>query len=100
MNTTRTPEQQQALDELVSLVSGSKGTPAKYAQKPAEGPEAAVDWLKTWLGLSNRDVKAAVEALLKQKDAFETKLLDWVEANPLDANFQFLGLTSWAIYQA
>ena len=95
-----TPEQQQALDDLVSLVPKKERPECGEVRDGETQTSQAIDWLKTWLGLSSNDVKAAVEALLTQKDHYERLLLDWVEANPLDANIEFLSLTSWAFYQA
>jgi len=78
-----TPEQQQALDELVRL--------AKQPQ---------TDWLQTWLGISRQEVRQTVLSLLDQKDMAQGRLLDWVESNPLESTLEFLGVASWMFYQA
>ena len=84
-----TPEQEQALDQLVAQMR-----PAQ--PKPASQP----DMLQTWLGISTVDLSEKIFALLGQKDEYEKRFLDWVNANPLDANVEFLGLAAWAFYQA
>ena len=86
-----TPEQEQALDQLV--------TQMRQAQpKPAPAPQP--DMLQTWLGISQTDLREKIFALLGQKDEYERRFLDWVNANPLEANVEFLGLAAWAFYQA
>jgi hypothetical protein len=85
-----TAEQQQALDDLARL--------AKQPQVAAQPAQA--DWLQTWLGISRQEVRQMVESLLAQKDAAQGRLLDWVEANPLESALEFLGVASWAFYQA
>jgi Ion channel len=84
-----TPAQEQALDRLVAQM--------RQAQ-PASAPQP--DMLQTWLGISQADLGAKIFALLGQKDEYEKRFLDWVNANPLEANLEFLGLASWAFYQA
>jgi hypothetical protein len=84
-----TPEQQQALDDLMRAV--------RRVQNPAPEPQ---DWLKTWLGVSRQEVLSTVQTLLAKKDGLETQLLDWVEANPLDSSMEFLGVASLLFYQA
>ena len=84
-----TPAQEQALDRLVAQM--------RLAQ-PASAPQP--DMLQTWLGISQADLGAKIFALLGQKDEYEKRFLDWVNANPLEANVEFLGLASWAFYQA
>jgi hypothetical protein len=85
---TLTPAQEQALDQLVAQM--------RQAQpKPAPPP----DMLQTWLGISQSDLRETIFALLGQKDEYEKRFLDWVNANPLEANVEFLGLTAWAFYQ-
>ncbi|MFZ6026663.1 MAG: potassium channel family protein [Chloroflexota bacterium] len=86
------PEQQQALDELMRLVTKPEAPP------PEQSPQA--DWLQPWLGVSMQDVRTFVQAALSKKDAYEQRLRDWVDENPLDANFEFIGIASWAFYQA
>jgi hypothetical protein len=86
-----TPEQEQALDQLV--VQMRKAQP-----RPAPAPEP--DMLQAWLGISQSDLREKIIALLGQKDEYEKRFLDWVNANPLEANVEFLGLAAWAFYQA
>ena len=84
-----TPAQEQALEQLVAQM--------RQAQpKPASQP----DMLQTWLGISQADLSEKIFALLGQKDEYEKRFLDWVNANPLEANVEFLGLAAWAFYQA
>ncbi len=86
---TLTPEQQQALDQLLSQVPKSpNGT----------GASSATDWLQTWLGVSGGDLKAQLLKLFDKKNEFEQRLLDQVEANPLDAAVAFLAASSAAFY--
>lgn len=84
-----TPAQEQALDQLV-------------AQMRKTGPQTRPepDMLETWLGISQADLREKIFSLLGQKDEYEKCFRDWVYANPLDANIEFLGLASWAFYQA
>ncbi len=82
---TITDEQKQALDALMALV------PDKQQPQP--------DFFQTWLGVSGAEVKGQLLSLLLKKDQVEKRLLDWVEANPLDANLEFLGLCALAFYQ-
>jgi hypothetical protein len=84
-----TPAQEQALDQLVAEI-----------RKTRPKAKAQPDLLETWLGLSQTELREKVLALLGQKDQYEQKFLNWVEANPLDANLEFLGLAAWAFYQA
>lgn len=86
---TLTPEQEQALDQLVVEMYQPKHTPA---------PET--DMLQTWLGISPSDLREKIFSLLGQKDEYEKRFLDWVNANPLDANVELMGLAAWAFYQA
>lgn len=91
-----TPEQQQALDDLMRAVHRVQNpTP-----EPAPTPPPAQDWMQTWLGVSRQEVLGTVQALLAKKDGLETRMLDWVEANPLDASLEFLGVASLLFYQA
>ena len=86
-----TPAQEQALDQLVAQM--------RHAHpKPTPAPQA--DMLQTWLGISQADLREKIFALLGQKDEYEKRFLDWVNANPLEANVEFLGLAAWAFYQA
>jgi hypothetical protein len=86
-----TPAQEQALDQLVTHI--------RQAQpKPVPAPQP--DILQTWLGISQADLREKVFALLGQKDEYEKRFLDWVNANPLESNVEFLGLAAWAFYQA
>jgi hypothetical protein len=84
-----TPAQEQALDRLVAQMHQAQA-------KPALPP----DMLQTWLGISQDDLRETIFALLGQKDEYEKRFLDWVNANPLEANVEFLGLAAWAFYQA
>ncbi len=86
-----TPEQQQALDELFA-----------YVPQPANGNGAGPqpDFLQTWFGLSGSELKAKLLALFDKKNEFESRLLDLVESNPLDAAVTFLAAASYAFYAA
>jgi hypothetical protein len=86
-----TPDQEKALDQLVAQMRQTQ-------PRPAAAPQT--DMLKTWLGISQDDLSETIFALLGQKDEYEKRFLDWVNANPLDANVEFLGLAAWAFYQA
>jgi hypothetical protein len=87
---TLTPEQQQALDELFACVP-----PARNGHS---APQA--DFLQTWFGVSGSELKAKLLTLFDKKDAFESRLLDLVEQNPLDAAVTFLAAASYAFYAA
>jgi hypothetical protein len=84
-----TPDQEQALDQLVAQM---RQVPPKPASQP--------DMLQTWLGIPQADLREKIFALLGQKDEYEKRFLDWVQANPLEANVEFLGLAAWAFYEA
>jgi hypothetical protein len=84
-----TPAQEQALDQLVAQM---RQTRPKSVPQP--------DMLQTWLGVSQTDLRDTIFALLGQKDEYQKRFLDWVNANPLEANVEFLGLAAWAFYQA
>ncbi|HTP10467.1 MAG TPA: ion channel [Anaerolineae bacterium] len=88
---TLTLEQQHALDELFTYVPPS-----------ANGQSAPVqaDFLQTWFGVSGSELKAKLLTLFDKKDAFESRLLDLVEHNPLDAAVTFLAGASYAFYIA
>jgi hypothetical protein len=86
-----TPEQEQALDQLAAHMRQAQSQP-----KAAPDP----DMLQTWLGISQSDLSEKIFALLGQKDEYEKRFRDWVSANPLEANAEFLGLAAWAFYQA
>jgi hypothetical protein len=86
-----TAEQAQALDQLMVQMREMETQPP---------PTPAPDMLKTWLGVSQADLRETIFALLGQKEEFEKRFLDWVNANPLDANAEVLGLAAWAFYQA
>jgi hypothetical protein len=89
--TTLTKEQEQILDELFG-----PGT-----QTPEVCPAAPVpDLLATWLGLSGADLRQQLQALLAGKDVVEREVLAWLQRNPLDAAFEFLGGASLAFYLA
>jgi hypothetical protein len=83
-------EQQYALDELMKLVPVS----------PADHLPQQPDFLKTWLGMSASDVRTTMKAMGIFKDGAEQKFLDWVEANPLDANFELISAASFIFYLA
>lgn len=85
-----TPEQEQALDELVTQMRAARSQPATMP---------VPDMLQTWLGISQADMRQKIFSLLGQKDEYEKRFLDWVNANPLEANVEFLGLAAWAFYQ-
>lgn len=83
-------EQQQALDELfVHVPPSSTGSGA-----------AQPDFLQTWFGVSGSDLKAKLLTLFDRKNEFESRLLDLVESNPLDAAVTFLAGASYAFYMA
>lgn len=86
-----TPAQEQALDQLVAQM---------HQAQPRPAPAPQTDMLQTWLGISQADLREQIFALLGQKDEYEKRFLDWVNANPLEANVEFLGLAAWAFYQA
>ncbi len=86
-----TPEQEQALDQLVAQMRQAQPKPASTLEP---------DMLQTWLGISQSDLREKIFALLGQKDELEKSFLYWVNANPLEANVEFLGLAAWAFYQA
>ena len=86
-----TPAQEQALDQLVTQMRQTQPRSVLVPQP---------DLLQTWLGISQADLSEKIFTLLGQKDEFEKRFLDWVNANPLEANVQFLGLAAWAFYQA
>lgn len=88
---TLTSEQQQALDELFA------GVPRQAA---GNGAAAQPDFLQTWFGVSGRELKAQLLTLFDQKNEFESRLLDLVERNPLDAAVTFLAGASYAFYLA
>ncbi len=88
---TLTPEQQQALDELFAYVP---------RQVNGNGPAPQPDFLQTWFGVSGGELKARLQALFDKKDEFESRLLDLVEHNPLDAAVTFLSAASYAFYVA
>ncbi len=100
------PEQQKALDQLLSAVPAEFRRPAAGEAalhkpgEPQEGRDSAPDLLQTWLGISGGDVKTRVKALLAEKDRLEGMILDWTEQNPLDAAFEFLTGSAYAFYLA
>jgi hypothetical protein len=85
---TLTPEQQQALDQLLAHVP------------PAPRHTEAPDALKTWLGISGADLKAELLKLFDKKNEFEQRLLDQVESHPLDSAVAFLAAASAGFYAA
>lgn len=84
-----TPVQEKALSELVSKIQQTQSTPV-----------AEPDMLQTLLGFSLPDLRGKIFSLLGQKDEYEKRFLNWVNANPLEANAEFLGLAAWAFYQS
>lgn len=86
-----TPEQEQALDQLIVQMR-------KVQSKPASKLEP--DMMQTWLGISQMELREKIFSLLGQKDEYEKLFLDWVNANPLEANVELLGVAAWAFYQA
>ena len=84
-----TPAQEHALDQLVAQMR---------ERQPNTAPQ--LDMLQTWLGVSQTDLREKIFALLGQKDEYEKRFLDWVNANPLEANVELIGLAAWAFYQA
>jgi hypothetical protein len=88
---TLTSEQQQALNELFV-----------YVPKPANSHTRPMppDFLQTWFGVSGSELVARLRALFDKKDAFESRLLDLLEHNPLDAAVTFLAAASYAFYVA
>lgn len=84
-----TPVQEKALSELVSKIQQIQSTSV-----------VEPDMLQTLLGLSLPDLREKIFSLLGQKDEYEKLFLNWVNANPLEANAEFLGLAAWAFYQA
>ena len=87
-----TPEQQDALDNLLAHVP-------KNGEETAVPPPAA-DFLQTWFGVSGGQLKGYLNNLLNQKSAWEDNFLTWVEGNPLDSAFAFLGAAAAAFYAA
>lgn len=83
-----TAEQERALDALVAQM-----------RQPSPQP-AQPDFLQAWLGISQAEMKDKIFSLLGKKDEYEGRFLDWVEANPLEANIEFMGIAAWAFYQA
>jgi hypothetical protein len=88
---TLSPEQQQALDILFAQVP----LPANHVVTATQP-----DFLQMWFGVSGSDLKAKLTTLFDKKDAFESRLLDMVEHNPLDAAVTFLAGASYAFYVA
>ena len=88
---TLTPEQQQALDVLFAYVP---------KQDNGNGAAPQPDFLQTWFGVSGSELKGRLLTLFDKKDAFESRLLDLVEHNPLDAAVTFLAAASYAFYLA
>lgn len=86
-----TPEQEQALDTLLASVP-------KNGEETAVSPSA--DFLQTWLGISESQLKDYLSTLLNQKNAWQDTFLTWVEGNPLDSAFGFLGAAAAAFYAA
>jgi len=81
-----TIEQRQALDNLLARV------PQNNAPQP--------DFLQTWLGVSGGQLKDYLDSLLQHKDTWQDAILAWVQDNPLDSAFGFLGGAAVAFYAA
>ena len=79
------------MDELFAHVPG---------QANGQGAPAQPDFLQTWFGVSGSDLVAKLQILFNKKDEFESRLLDLVEHNPLDAAVTFLAAASYAFYLA
>jgi len=79
-----TNEQQLALKDLLAHL------PARRS--------AAPDFLKTWLGISNHELKLKLAKVINWKDDRERQFLDWVERRPLDAAFEFLAAAALGFY--
>ena len=88
---TLTTEQQHALDELFAHVP---------QRANGDRPAPQTDFLQTWFGVSGSELKAQLLALFDRKNEFESRLLDLVESNPLDAAVAFLAAASYAFYVA
>ncbi len=56
--------------------------------------------MQTWVGVSSSELKSKLMKLFDQKNEFESRLLDLVEQNPLDAAVTFLAGASYAFYIA
>jgi len=89
--TTLTKEQEQILDELF-------GPRTQTPEVCPAAPEPGL--LGTWLGLSGADLRQKLQALLAGKNGVERQVLAWLQRNPLDAAFEFLGGASLAFYLA
>lgn len=96
--TRLTPEQEQALTELLAHVP-AKSTPVVVA--PSAPPaEVTPDWLTAWTGASRSHWLSQIQRLLAQKDGLENAFLTWIERNPLDAAFEFLAVAALGFYLA
>jgi hypothetical protein len=84
-----TSEQERALNQLL----------AHLPPRPQPSP-VAPGFLQTWLGLPEHELQAKLLSLLDKKNRLEGQFLDWIEGNPLDSAFLFLGVCSAAFYQA
>lgn len=84
-----TREQQNVLDTLFAEVNRK---PATVVTPP--------DFLQTWFGLSTVQLRQEVQRLRIHKSRWEDHFLDWVEANPLEAAYGFLGSAALAFYYA
>ncbi|MBK8988358.1 MAG: two pore domain potassium channel family protein [Chloroflexi bacterium] len=91
-----TPEQQHALDTLLANVPKNGETTA-VGPAPV-GPTA--DFLQTWFGVTGSQLKEYLDSLLQQKGAWQDAFLTYVEDNPLDSAFAFLGAAAAAFYTA
>lgn len=96
-----TSNQQHALDSLFTYTAEKHepGTAALH-QEPLHQEPLRQDWLETWFGLSHDQLKGYLADLLVKKDAWESHFLNWVEGNPLESAFGFLGVAAAAFYLA
>lgn len=105
---TLTKEQQQALEELgrsmamkgAGAAQDAAGNTAAPEPAPASPAAPGQDWLQTWLGVSRPQLVDGLRSMLRQKDGYEERFMDWFEANPLNASLEFLGIAAWAFYRA
>ncbi|MCB8945713.1 MAG: two pore domain potassium channel family protein [Ardenticatenaceae bacterium] len=86
-----TLEQQAALDRLFAQVEG-KGETAVSPPPP--------DFLQTWFGLSAEQLDQKWQTFINQKNVWENRFLDWIEANPIESAYGFLGSAAVAFYYA
>jgi hypothetical protein len=90
-----TTEQEHALNQLLAHLP-----PRSSLHAPRSTPPLTPGFLQTWLGLPEQELQAKLLSLLNKKNRLEGQFLDWIEGNPLDSGFLFLGVCSAAFYQA